>query len=48
MGTIIVGLIFAGILIVASKKVYRDIKNNRCSCGSSSNCTDKSKCNKSQ
>ena len=41
---IIVGLIFAGILIFASKKVYNDAKNKKCSCGSS--CSDKSKCNK--
>lgn len=47
MGTIIVGLVFAGIILFAFKKVYFDVKNNRCSCGSSSNCSDKSKCGKS-
>lgn len=44
MGNIIVGLVFAGIIIFAFKKVYSDTKNNKCSCGSS--CSDKSKCNK--
>jgi len=44
LGNIIVGLIFAGIVIFAAKKVYNDAKNNKCSCGSS--CSDKSKCNK--
>ncbi len=41
---IIVGLVFASIVIFALKKVYSDTKNNKCSCGSS--CSDKSKCNK--
>ena len=45
-GNIIVGLIFACILIFASKKVYSDLKSNKCSCGSASNCSDRSKCNK--
>lgn len=39
---IIVGLVFAGILIFAFTKVYKDIKNKRCGCGSS--CSDKSRC----
>ncbi len=43
---IVVGLVFAGILIFAFKKAYTDAKSNKCSCGSSSNCSDKSKCNK--
>lgn len=42
LGTIIVGLIFVGILIFATKKVYSDAKNKKCSCGSS--CSSKSKC----
>ncbi|MBZ9634459.1 FeoB-associated Cys-rich membrane protein [Clostridium sp. FP1] len=41
---IIVGLVFACIIILAFKKVYTDTKNNKCSCGSS--CSDKSKCHK--
>ncbi|MGH4123749.1 MAG: FeoB-associated Cys-rich membrane protein [Clostridium sp.] len=41
---IIVGLVFASILVFAFKKAYSDAKNNKCSCGSS--CSDKSKCNK--
>lgn len=41
---IIVGLVFAGILLFAFKKVYEDAKNKKCSCGSS--CSDKSKCSK--
>jgi hypothetical protein len=41
---IIVGLIFASILIFATSKVYNDMKNKKCSCGSS--CSDKSKCHK--
>lgn len=43
-GNIIVGAIFAGIIIFALKKVISDAKNNKCSCGSS--CSDKSRCNK--
>jgi tetrahydromethanopterin S-methyltransferase subunit E len=44
LANIIVGLIFASILILASRKVYKDAKNKKCSCGSS--CSDKSKCGK--
>jgi len=44
MANIVIGLIFASILIFALKKVYTDAKNNKCSCGSS--CSDKSKCKK--
>jgi len=44
LGNIVVGLIFASIVILASRKVYNDMKNNKCSCGSS--CSDKSKCKK--
>lgn len=40
--TIIVGLIFAGILYFAGKKAFSNIKNNKCNCGTS--CSDKSKC----
>jgi hypothetical protein len=41
---IVVGLVFASIIVFAFKKVYTDAKNNKCSCGSS--CSGKSKCNK--
>ncbi|MBU3190011.1 FeoB-associated Cys-rich membrane protein [Clostridium bowmanii] len=48
MVNIIVGLVFASIIILAIRKVYKDTKNNKCSCGSScgKSCSDKSKCNK--
>ena len=46
MANIIVGLIFAAIILLASKKVYHNAKNNSCNCGSSSSCSNKSKCNK--
>lgn len=41
---ILVGLVFAGIVLFAFVKVYSDSKNNKCSCGSS--CSNKSKCSK--
>ena len=41
---IIVGLVFACIVLLAFKKAYTNAKNNKCSCGSS--CSDKSKCKK--
>ncbi|WP_435789674.1 FeoB-associated Cys-rich membrane protein [Clostridium sp.] len=44
MVNVIVGLVFACVIIFAFRKVYSDTKNNKCSCGSS--CSDKSKCNK--
>jgi hypothetical protein len=44
LANIIIGLIFVSIVIFAFKKVYNDMKNKKCSCGSS--CSDKSKCNK--
>jgi hypothetical protein len=44
LANIIIGLIFASIVIFAFKKVCNDAKNKKCSCGSS--CSDKSKCNK--
>ncbi|MBU3113502.1 FeoB-associated Cys-rich membrane protein [Clostridium lacusfryxellense] len=46
LANIIVGLVFAIILIFAAKKVYTDTKNKKCSCGSS--CSGKSKCNKAK
>jgi len=44
LGNIVVGLIFASILIFAFTKVFNDAKNNKCSCSSS--CSNKNKCNK--
>lgn len=41
---ILVGLVFGSILFLAARKVYNDIKNNKCGCGCS--CSDKSKCSK--
>lgn len=46
LANIVVGAIFAAIIIAAFRKVRRDAKNNTCSCGSSSNCSSKDKCNK--
>jgi hypothetical protein len=44
-GDIIVGLVFTGILLFAFKKVYKDMKEKKCNCGSS--CSDKkSSCGK--
>ena len=45
LANIIVGLIFAAIVLSAFKKVRNDVKNQTCSgCGSS--CSNKSKCGK--
>jgi len=44
LGNIIVGLVFAGIVIFALTRVISDAKNKKCSCGSS--CCGKTKCNK--
>lgn len=44
LANIIVGGVFAAIIIVAFRKVRRDAKNNTCSCGSS--CSNKNKCKK--
>lgn len=44
MGTIAVGLIFAGIMIWAFTRTRKDMKSNTCAC--SGGCTDKSKCHK--
>lgn len=44
LANIIVGLIFASVVIFALKKVRNDAKNNTCSCGRS--CSKKDKCNK--
>jgi len=41
---IVVGLVFAGIVAFAGRKVYLDKKNKKCSCGST--CGDMSKCGK--
>ncbi len=46
LANIIVGLIFAVIIIIALRKVYSDAKNKKCSCGSSCGCSDKSSCHK--
>jgi len=43
-GNIIVGAVFAVIIIFAATKVFKDAKNQKCSCGTS--CSDKSKCHK--
>lgn len=45
-GTILVGVVFAGIFAAAFRKVYLDAKNKKCSCGSS--CSSKSKCHMKQ
>ena len=42
VATIIVGVVFAAVILLAGKKVYIDTKNNKCSCSSS--CSDQSKC----
>jgi len=42
IANIIVGGIFLGILLVAFKKAYRDVKNNKCS--GCSGCSSRSKC----
>lgn len=44
LGNIIVGLVFAGIVIFALTRVISDAKNKKCSCGSS--CSGKSKCSR--
>lgn len=44
LANILVGTIFAAIVIFAFIKVRSDAKNNKCSCGSS--CSSKNKCNK--
>jgi len=44
LATIVVGLIFAGIMWVAFKKTRKDLKDNKCNCGGS--CSDISKCHK--
>jgi hypothetical protein len=44
LGSIIIGLIFAAIIFFAGKKVYKDMKSNKCSCGSSCSVKSKSKC----
>ena len=44
VGNIVVGIVFAGIIIFAATKVYKDAKNKKCSCGSS--CSEKNKCHK--
>ena len=41
---IIVGLVFAGIIIVAFIKTRKDMKNNKCA--GCSGCSKKSKCHK--
>jgi len=46
LANIVVGLIFAAIILSAFKKVRNDAKNKSCSCGSSSSCSSKSNCNK--
>lgn len=43
-GTIIVGVIFAGIILFAAKKTISDAKNKKCSCGTSCSSAQKSKC----
>lgn len=44
IANIIVGGIFVGIILLAFKKAYRDVKNNKCSgCGG---CSSKNKCSK--
>jgi hypothetical protein len=40
--TIVVGLVFAGILIMATKKVFSDAKNKKCNCSGS--CSIKNTC----
>nr|WP_295969985.1 FeoB-associated Cys-rich membrane protein [uncultured Bacillus sp.] len=42
LSTIVVGLIFVGILFFAGKKTFSNMKNNQCNCGTS--CSSKSKC----
>lgn len=42
LSTLIVGLIFVGILIMATKKVFSDAKNKKCNCSGS--CSVKSTC----
>lgn len=42
LGTVIVGAVFAGILLWALSKTRKTLKDNQCSCGSS--CSDKSRC----
>ncbi|WP_187119046.1 FeoB-associated Cys-rich membrane protein [Bacillus marasmi] len=42
--TIVVGVIFAGILIFATRKVVSDAKNKKCNCSSSGSCSSKTKC----
>lgn len=46
IGTIIVGLVVLTIIGFALRKSVSDIKNNKCSCGST--CSDKSKCHVTQ
>lgn len=46
VGTLVVGLFVAVIVGFALRKTVRDIKNNKCSCGST--CSDKSKCHVTQ
>ena len=45
LANIVVGLVFAAIVLHAFKKVRNDVKNNTCS-GCSSSCSSKNKCNK--
>ncbi|NLC68183.1 MAG: hypothetical protein GX754_05240 [Clostridiaceae bacterium] len=42
IGNIIIGVRFAEIFIFALRKVYGDMKDRKCRCGSA--CSDKSKC----
>lgn len=46
MANIIVGLVFAAIVLLAARKVYQNAKNKSCSCGSSGSCSSKGNCNK--
>ena len=45
VANILVGAVFAVIIIFAVRRVRRDAKNNSCSCGSGS-CSSKDKCDK--
>ena len=45
LGNIIVGVVFAAIVIFALTRVISDAKNKKCSCGSGG-CSGKTKCNK--
>lgn len=44
LANIIVGVIFAAVVLIAFNKVRKDAKSNTCSCGGS--CSDKSKCHR--